>query len=101
MGPMPLGEPCSGQLQNSAVVYAWLQDGLGPRVSLFLSDVETDTWSEQQIQDVTAASGRVIVTLGEKGAILHENGNISKIPVTQVGLTGGCGTSPGLAGPVM
>ncbi len=53
-------------------------------MSLFLSDVETDTWSEQEIQDVTAASGRVIVTLGEKGAVLHEDGNISRIPVTQV-----------------
>lgn len=61
-----------------------MQDGLGPRVSLFLSDVETDTWSEEQILDVTAASGRVIITLGEKGAVLHENGIISRIPVTPV-----------------
>ncbi|KAF6255699.1 hypothetical protein COO60DRAFT_1285696 [Scenedesmus sp. NREL 46B-D3] len=45
-------------------------DGLGARVSLFLSDVETGTWSQQQLAAVAASCGRVVVTLGEKGALL-------------------------------
>lgn len=63
-----------------------VQDGLGPRVSLFLSDVETDTWSQKQLEDVTSSCDRVIVTLGEKGARLMVNGSSSytHIPVVKV-----------------
>jgi hypothetical protein len=68
--------------------YPCLQDGLGPRVSLFLSDVETDTWSQQQLDAVSASCDRVIITLGEKGALLLPNGSSSSqqqhIPVVKV-----------------
>jgi sugar/nucleoside kinase (ribokinase family) len=67
-----------------------LQDGLGPRVSLFLSDVETDTWSPQQLDAVAGSCDRVIVTLGQKGALLLPNGSSSQqpqyIPVVKVSM---------------
>jgi fructose-1-phosphate kinase PfkB-like protein len=56
-------------------------------VSLFLSDVETDTWSQQQLDAVAGSCDRVIITLGEKGALLLHNGSSSTpqhIPVVKV-----------------
>lgn len=63
-----------------------LQDGLGPRVSLFLSDVETDTWSKAELDGVAASCDRVVVTLGEKGAVLLANGSSGEqhIPAVKV-----------------
>eukprot|EP00879_Flechtneria_rotunda_P010537 GHRR01011017.1.p1 GENE.GHRR01011017.1~~GHRR01011017.1.p1 ORF type:complete len:290 (+),score=91.79 GHRR01011017.1:682-1551(+) len=59
--------------------------GLGSRVFLFLSDVETDTWTPQQLAAVTASSARTIVTMGEKGALLLTNGNErTRIPAVKV-----------------
>ncbi|WIA31289.1 hypothetical protein OEZ86_002191 [Tetradesmus obliquus] len=63
-----------------------LLDGLGPRVSLFLSDVETDTWSQQQLEAVAGACERTIITLGEKGALLvpRSAAQPQHIPVVKV-----------------
>lgn len=47
-----------------------LQAGLSKRVHLFLSDVETDTWSQQDVRRVVSSSAQVIITQGEKGATL-------------------------------
>jgi uncharacterized protein YbjT (DUF2867 family) len=46
------------------------QAGLSKRVHLFLSDVETDTWSQQDLNEVVASAGQVVITQGEKGATL-------------------------------
>jgi len=52
-------------------LHRWtLQGGLSKRVQLFLSDVETDTWSSHDLNQVVAASERVIITQGEQGAML-------------------------------
>lgn len=66
-----------------------MQEGLGAqqRVSLFLSDVETDTWSEAQLQGVVSRAARVIITQGDKGALLLQGNSSSgaaKIPVVKV-----------------
>jgi hypothetical protein len=62
-----------------------LQDGLGPSVSVFLSDVETDAWPEGTVQAVAAASARLVVTKGEHGADeLSPGGTVSRIPTTPV-----------------
>lgn len=53
-----------------AVLLPLLQDGLSKRVHLFLSDVETDTWSEQDLHRVVSSAAQVIITQGEKGATL-------------------------------
>jgi hypothetical protein len=63
-------------------------------VSLFLSDVETDTWSPQQLDAVAGSCDRVIVTLGEKGALLLPNSSNSQqpqhIPVVKVSMQCEC-----------
>lgn len=51
-------------------VFVVLQAGLSKRVHLFLSDVETDTWSQQDVSRVVSSSAQVIITQGEKGATL-------------------------------
>lgn len=52
----------------SKPLHANHQAGLSPDVSLFLSDVETDAWPPGAILSVAAASARVLVTRGDKGA---------------------------------
>jgi hypothetical protein len=47
-----------------------LQAGLSKRVHLFLSDVETSTWSQQDLEGVVSSAAQVIITEGEKGATL-------------------------------
>lgn len=44
--------------------------GLSKRVHLFLSDVETSTWSQQDLDRVVSSAAHVIITEGEKGATL-------------------------------
>ena len=50
--------------------YSVLQDALSPRTSVFLSDVETDSWPPETVQRLAAQSDRWLVTRGEFGA--HE-----------------------------
>ena len=47
-----------------------MQDALSPRTSVFLSDVETDSWPPETVQRLAAQSDRWLVTRGEFGA--HE-----------------------------
>jgi hypothetical protein len=42
-------------------LFAW-QAGLGPSVSLFLSDVETDAWSAGDVLRVASAVSRMVIT---------------------------------------
>lgn len=44
------------------------QAGLGPHVTLLLSDVETEGWTPGALQSVAAATAQTLVTLGDKGA---------------------------------
>ncbi|GBF92662.1 hypothetical protein Rsub_05031 [Raphidocelis subcapitata] len=60
---MPLEEPSQQLLA-----------GLGPGVTLFLSDVETDAWPVGAVQAVAARTARMLVTLGDKGAHEYEPG---------------------------
>ncbi len=46
------------------------QDALSARTSVFLSDVETDSWPPDTVQQLAAQSDRWLVTRGEFGA--HE-----------------------------
>lgn len=54
----------------SVIVSCFLQDALSPRTSVFLSDVETDTWPPDTVMQLAAQSDRWLVTRGEFGA--HE-----------------------------
>lgn len=44
------------------------QDSLRPGVSVFLSDVETDPWSEGTLANMSTKCTRVLVTRGDQGA---------------------------------
>lgn len=44
------------------------QAGLAPHVSVFLSDVETDTWSASDVLRVARRCERLVITQGSKGA---------------------------------
>jgi len=43
-------------------------DSLGEGVSVFLSDIESDPWSHEDLMKVVSSSDRVLITKGEKGA---------------------------------
>jgi len=62
------------------------QDGLAPHVSLFLSDVETDSWPPGALHTVAAQTARTLVTLGHKGAdeYLPGGGAGRRIPPVKV-----------------
>jgi hypothetical protein len=65
-------KPCGHKLPASLVhcCVLLLQGGLGKQVQLFLSDVETDTWSQEDLQQVVLSAAQVVITQGEKGATL-------------------------------
>lgn len=72
-----MGTLCKGwprlELLPSFLPATW-QAGLGPSVTLFLSDVETDAWPAGSLQAVAARTARTLVTLGDKGAHEYEPG---------------------------
>jgi hypothetical protein len=71
---LPLSEPSQQLL-----------DGLGPQVSLFLSDVETDSWPNGTVELLAARTARFLVTQGEKGAVEYDQaGDARHIPAVQV-----------------
>ena len=57
-----------GEVSPLAAPAPRLLAGLSPRVSLFLSDVETDAWPAGAVERVAAKAARVLVTRGDKGA---------------------------------
>ncbi|KAI8466451.1 MAG: Ribokinase-like protein [Monoraphidium minutum] len=80
-GPQPVGLMAQGfqrdlgpegEVLPLAEPSRQLLDGLGPQVSLFLSDVETDAWPPGTLEAVAARTARTLVTRGDKGA--HEYG---------------------------
>ena len=60
----------AGQSKLVNVCCFAVQDALSPRTSVFLSDVETDSWPPETVQRLAAQSDRWLVTRGEFGA--HE-----------------------------
>jgi hypothetical protein len=71
-----------------------VQAGLGRsrRVSLFLSDVEAEPWSDDWLRLVVSAAARVIVTHGERGALELKATGAWDVPVHPVRArgAGGC-----------
>jgi hypothetical protein len=63
-GPLDAGNPCA----CSHPFLTPTQDGLAPRVSLFLSDVETESWPKGAVTRVANRTEATLVTLGDKGA---------------------------------
>lgn len=45
-----------------------VQEALGPRTSVFLSDVETDVWPPGLVNELAGRSARWLITRGEFGA---------------------------------
>ncbi len=45
-----------------------VQEALGPRTSVFLSDVETDVWPPGMVDKLASRSARWLITRGEFGA---------------------------------
>lgn len=75
-----------GSVQPLAQPSPQLLAGLGPQVSLFLSDVETVTWNASVLQSVADASARLLVTHGEQGASeMLPGGRQRAIPPFDVG----------------
>lgn len=64
-----------------------MQAALGPGVSVFLSDVETDLWTESHFREVVDGSDRLIVTRGDKGAVEYRQNGTWSIPVEKVNLS--------------
>ncbi|CAD7696805.1 unnamed protein product [Ostreobium quekettii] len=61
-----------------------LMDGLGPGVSVFLSDVETDSWQKETLSSVVNRADRLLITRGGDGATEYSNGAVKHIPVQKV-----------------
>lgn len=72
------------------VVLVIMQDALGPRTSVFLSDVETDTWPRGQLDELAARSARWLITRGEHGAHEYANGESVHLPPEKVSLMHCC-----------
>lgn len=64
-------------------IMCW-QDGVDKRVSVFLSDVETDTWAAGDIQHIVHQTARVVVTKGEKGADEYRSDGKYEIPPSTI-----------------
>ena len=45
-----------------------MQESLGEGVSVFLSDVESDPWSEEELTAIVSSCDRLLITKGDKGA---------------------------------
>eukprot|EP00210_Caulerpa_lentillifera_P009702 g9256.t2 len=74
-----------GKVFAYASPHRLLMDSLGDGVSIFLSDVESDPWSADELREVVESSDRVLVTRGEKGALeLTKPNNTLHIPIIKV-----------------
>lgn len=89
------GKVVSYKTPSSALIAA-----LGPTVSVFLSDVETDSWPQGRIKGLASKSARWLVTRGDQGA--HEfspDGNVTHLPAVKTPAvdTNGAGDTFGTA----
>ena len=60
------------------------QAALGPRTTVFLSDVETDVWGPGTVANLSMHSARWLVTRGELGADEVTNGVLTHLPPEKV-----------------
>lgn len=65
--------------------FGW-QEALGPEVYVFLSDVETDVWSNGTVADLSRQSAKWLVTRGEAGADEFSQGLMQHLPPHKVQL---------------
>ena len=63
-----------GAVRHLAAPSPLLLDAVTPRATLFLSDVETDPWSDEQFSAVVNRSDALVVTRGAKGVSLYRSG---------------------------
>lgn len=63
-----LTENVSATFWNFKTKRMILQEALGPRTSVFLSDVETDVWPPGMVNELASRSARWLITRGEFGA---------------------------------
>jgi hypothetical protein len=57
-----------------------LQEALGPRTAVFLSDVETDAWPPGLVNELASRSARWLITRGEFGADEVANNASTHLP---------------------
>ncbi|GFH31182.1 PfkB domain-containing protein, partial [Haematococcus lacustris] len=57
-----------GVVQQLPTPSSELMAAMSPRMSVFLSDVETEGWSPADLGSLAAGSARLIITAGAKGA---------------------------------
>ena len=74
-----------------------LQAALGPRTSVFLSDVETSTWSTETVPRLASKSARWLVTRGEFGADEVTAEGMQHLEAEKVRLCRGCAGAGSLA----
>ncbi len=74
-----------------------LQAALGPRTSVFLSDVETSTWSTETVPRLASKSARWLVTRGEFGADEVTAAGMQHLEAEKVRLCRGCAGAGSLA----
>ena len=73
-----------------------VQAALGPRTSVFLSDVETSTWSAETVPRLASKSARWLVTRGEFGADEVTAEGMQHLEAEKVGCAGAMqGLQPG------
>ena len=72
---------CHGECQNLPLP---TQDAVGPRTSVFLSDVETDSWTPGLLDELAAKSARWLITRGEFGAHEYMDGHSVHLPPEKV-----------------
>eukprot|EP01023_Acetabularia_acetabulum_P041274 TRINITY_DN4017_c0_g1_i1.p1 TRINITY_DN4017_c0_g1~~TRINITY_DN4017_c0_g1_i1.p1 ORF type:complete len:429 (+),score=49.13 TRINITY_DN4017_c0_g1_i1:183-1289(+) len=61
-----------------------LLSGLAKNVSVFLSDVETDSWGSDVVQLVSRQCHQLLITRGAEGATLYKDGNESHVDAVKV-----------------
>ena len=61
-----------------------MQEALGPRTSVFLSDVETDSWPPGLLDELASRSARWLITRGEFGAHEYMDGESVHLPPEKV-----------------
>eukprot|EP01025_Chloroclados_australasicus_P027489 TRINITY_DN2725_c2_g2_i1.p1 TRINITY_DN2725_c2_g2~~TRINITY_DN2725_c2_g2_i1.p1 ORF type:complete len:359 (+),score=29.06 TRINITY_DN2725_c2_g2_i1:120-1196(+) len=74
----------SGRVSPLAQPSQQLLSGLARNVSVFLSDVETDSWEATTIENISQSCESLLITKGADGASLYQGGNESHIDVVQV-----------------
>jgi len=87
-------DPTTGQVSQLDEPSKSLLAGLGPRTSLFLSDIETDSWRNGTVVKVAQQADRILITRGRHGADEHVKLKVHRrppFPIDRVVDTNGAG----------